>query len=155
MKHLVVTFFSGVVFALGLGLSQMTNPNKVLSFLDFFGEWDPSLAFVMGAALGINVFLFRVILKRDRPLFDTRFHLPEYQRVDTRLVAGSAIFGLGWGIAGFCPGAAIAAIPTGVTSVLLFLASMAGGMLLFRAAEAGYKAAKEGLLPGVEAPAAE
>lgn len=136
MKRLIVSFGSGVVFSLGLCIAQMTNPNKVLSFLDFFGAWDPSLAFVMGAALGLNFVLFRWILKRDRPLFDVRFHMPDYSQVDARLIGGSAIFGFGWGLAGYCPGGALAAIPTGVGSVFVFLLSMVGGMLLFRAAEA-------------------
>ena len=132
-RQLLTAFGTGFVFALGLGISQMTNPNKVLSFLDFFGEWDPSLALVMGAALGLNVFLFRVILRRARPVLDTRFHMPRQTAVDRNLVVGSALFGLGWGLSGYCPGAAIAAAPTGSTSVFVFVAAMGGGMLLHRA----------------------
>ncbi len=136
MKRLVTSFATGLVFGLGLAISQMTNPNKVLSFLDFFGEWDPSLALVMGAALGVNVFLFRFILKRQRPTFDIEFHLPAMKQIDHNLVVGSALFGLGWGLSGYCPGAAIAATPTGSSSVFIFLAAMGAGMLLHRAFEA-------------------
>lgn len=153
MKQLVVSFFAGLVFALGLGISQMANPNKVLSFLDFFGAWDPSLALVMGGALGLNLILFRLILKRPRPLFDTQFHLPTFSAVDARLVVGSALFGLGWGLAGYCPGAAITAIPTGAGSVLLFIASMVGGMLLYRIAEVALR--HKALAPTEEVAAAE
>lgn len=135
MKRLLISFAAGVIFAFGLGMSQMTDPNKVLSFLDFSGDWDPSLALVMGAALGLNVFLFRGILKRPAPRFDTKFHLPTFSSIDMRLVLGSALFGLGWGLAGFCPGAAIAAIPTGASSVLLFIGSMGAGMILYRAVD--------------------
>lgn len=133
MKQVIASFGIGVVFALGLGISQMTNPNKVLSFLDFFGDWDPSLALVMGAALGLNVFLFRRVLRRKQPVLDVQFHLPTQTAVDRNLVVGSALFGLGWGLSGYCPGAAMAAAPTGSASVFVFLTAMGGGMLLHRA----------------------
>ena len=132
IRHLT-SFVAGLIFAAGLGLSQMTNPNKVLSFLDFFGDWDPSLALVMGAALGLNVFLFRTILRRPRPVFDVEFHLPTSTTIDRRLLLGSALFGLGWGLSGYCPGAALAAAPTGSPTVLLFLGAMAIGMGVFHA----------------------
>ncbi len=134
--RLLASLAAGIVFGLGLGISQMTNPNKVLSFLDFFGAWDPSLALVMGSALGLNIFVFRAILRRPAPAFDLRFHLPEQKTVDAKLIGGSALFGLGWGLSGFCPGAAIAAVPSGLSSAVIFLAAMAGGMALFRAYEA-------------------
>ena len=143
MKRIVASFFVGVVFALGLGISQMTNPNKVLSFLDFFGDWDPSLALVMGAALGLNIFLFRGILRRPRPALDSKFHLPIQTNVDGNLIVGSALFGLGWGLSGYCPGAAIAAIPTGISSVFVFLAAMGAGMLAHRAYESILRRAPE------------
>lgn len=136
MKRLLTSFATGLIFGLGLGISQMTNPNKVLSFLDFFGDWDPSLALVMGAALGVNVLLFRYILRQDRPALDVKFHMPQVSQIDHNLVVGSALFGLGWGLSGYCPGAAIAAVPAASSSVYVFLLAMGGGMLLHRAYEA-------------------
>jgi uncharacterized membrane protein YedE/YeeE len=134
-QRLIVSFGTGLVFGLGLAISQMINPNKVLAFLDFFGDWDPSLAFVMIAAIGVNAFLFRVILRRPRPTFDVQFHMPSSSVVDWKLVVGSALFGLGWGLSGYCPGAAVAAVPAGSSSVLLFLGSMGLGMLGYHAWE--------------------
>lgn len=133
MARIVSSFLAGLVFGVGLWVSQMTNPNKVLSFLDFFGEWDPSLALVMGAALAVDVVLFRVILKRPRPHLDVRFHLPVLSAIDARLVGGAALFGIGWGLAGFCPGGAIAAASGGLAQAGIFCTAMIAGMLLYRA----------------------
>lgn len=127
---LLVPFLSGLVFAFGLALSQMVNPAKVLNFLDLAGHWDPTLAFVMGGALLVTVPAFRFILKRPHPLLAQAFHLPTRCDIDVRLLTGAGIFGVGWGLAGLCPGPAITALATGLLPVLGFVGAMAGGMVL-------------------------
>lgn len=112
---------AGALFGIGLVVSQMTSPAKVLAFLDVAGAWDPSLALVMGAALLVTVPAFRVILGRGRPLLDGSFHLPVKQSLDARLLAGAALFGVGWGLAGFCPGPAVAALGSGQADPWLFV----------------------------------
>ena len=109
-RHDFFAFLAGVVFGLGLAVSQMINPQKVLAFLDVTGEWDPSLALVMGGALAVTFVAYRLVLRRPAPLFAARFHLPTRRDIDTRLLAGAAIFGIGWGAAGYCPGPAIAGV---------------------------------------------
>lgn len=131
MKAQLAAFASGLVFALGLGLSGMTRPAKVLGFLDFFGDWDPSLMCVMGGAVLVGVVLFRLILARRAPLLAPAFHLPEPQKVDARLLVGSVLFGVGWGLGGFCPGPALVSMVTGVWPVLVFVGAMVAGMGLF------------------------
>lgn len=121
MTQTLTALFSGTLFGAGLALAQMTNPAKVLGFLDFAGEWDPSLAFVMGAALVVSAVAYRV---KGAPTI-------ERGSIDGRLVVGAAVFGIGWGLAGFCPGPAIAAVVTGSSQVLIFVASMIGGMVLY------------------------
>lgn len=132
MKRLVIAFASGLIFAIGLGISGMTDPNKVIGFLNVFGEWDPALAFVMGGAMVPNIFLFAKILKRDRPIFDTRFHLTERTAITPALVGGSALFGIGWGLSGYCPGPAVVASVAGGAGLLAFTAAMLGGAFLYR-----------------------
>lgn len=122
---------SGFLFALGLGLGGMTQPSRVRSFLDVTGEWDPSLAFVMGGALGVHFVLQRIIRRREVPLLSASFQVPSLSRVDGRLITGAALFGVGWGLSGYCPGPAFTALATGGTEVLLFTLSMLGGMFLF------------------------
>lgn len=122
---------SGILFGVGLVLSGMTQPSKVVGFLDFFGNWDPSLAFVMGGAVLINVVLFRMISKRKRPLFAEKFHLPTRKDIDWRLVAGGALFGIGWGMAGYCPGPAITSMVSLQTPAFIFVIAMAAGMFIF------------------------
>ena len=126
----VWVFLSGLLFGLGLTVSGMINPAKVIGFLDLAGDWDPSLALVMATALLVSLPGFRLILKRDQPLFAAKFFLPEKSDIDSPLVGGAALFGIGWGLAGFCPGPALAAAASLNSSVLLFLAAMVGGMLL-------------------------
>jgi uncharacterized protein len=126
----VVSFAAGVFFAVGLGLSGMTQPAKVQGFLDILGRWDPSLLCVMGAALGVNLVLFPRILRRRRPLFATRFHLPLERAVDGRLIVGAAIFGVGWGLGGYCPGPAIVSVSSGSRPAIVFVLAMAAGMAL-------------------------
>ncbi|QIN81797.1 YeeE/YedE family protein [Rubrobacter tropicus] len=121
---------SGAIFGLGLAVSGMMNPAKVIGFLDVAGDWDPTLAFVMGGALLVTVPAFRLILGRGRPVFDRSFALPDRTAVDGRLISGAALFGVGWGMVGFCPGPAVAALATGLTPVLVFVAAMVAGMAL-------------------------
>ncbi len=121
-----VAALSGTLFGAGLAVAQMTNPAKVLAFLDLAGDWDPSLAIVMASALGIMAIAWLVV--RDRS------ELAPPQGIDVRLVSGAACFGLGWGLAGLCPGPAVAALSTGRTEAILFVGSMLVGMLLFQIA---------------------
>jgi uncharacterized protein len=131
MKPLVVSFISGIVFALGLGISGMTQPAKVIGFLDFAGKWDPSLAFVMLGAVGVHALFYRAIRTRPSPLFLPAFSLPTRTDIDSRLIAGSVIFGLGWGVAGLCPGPALTALASGNFSILIFVIAMISGILAF------------------------
>ena len=127
MKNLV-TLVSGLLFGFGLLLSGMANPAKVQNFLDLFGTWDPSLAFVMGGAIAVTMPGFWLVTRRNKPLFNTVFHLPTRTDFDMRLIAGSAIFGIGWGLGGFCPGPAVTALPLAAEGTLIFVATMLTGM---------------------------
>jgi uncharacterized membrane protein YedE/YeeE len=120
----------GLVFGLGLAISGMMNPAKVIGFLDVAGDWDPTLAFVMGGALLIAIPAYRVILKQRRPVFSGGFSLPAEEKLDASLIWGSGLFGVGWGLVGFCPGPAVAAMVTGLPAVLGFVAAMIAGMAL-------------------------
>lgn len=123
----VTSLAAGFVFGLGLVISGMSNPAKIIGFLDLAGGWDPTLLLVMGGALAITVPAFRLLRSRPRPLFSERFRLPRQKDLDSRLIAGAALFGLGWGIAGFCPGPAITALATARLDVVLFVAAMIAG----------------------------
>jgi uncharacterized membrane protein YedE/YeeE len=129
MKSLL-SFVSGVVFALGLSISGMTRPVKVIGFLDFAGHWDPSLAFVMLGAITVYFVVYRWIGTRSAPLLAEKFTVPQRTDVDRNLVVGAAAFGVGWGLGGFCPGPAIAALASGAAPVMVFVAAMAAGMYL-------------------------
>ncbi len=122
---------AGLVFGLGLTVSEMVNPAKVLAFLDIFGNWDPSLAFVMGSALLVTAAGYRLVWQRPRPVFAPAFQVPGNRAVDSRLAAGAVLFGIGWGLVGLCPGPAITALSFGGPPIFVFLASMAAGMGLF------------------------
>jgi len=127
------SLFCGILFGLGLVVSQMVNPVKVLAFLDVAGHWDPSLALVMASALVTLGVAYRLIIRRSSPILEYSFHLPDATSIDARLLIGAALFGLGWGLSGFCPGAAIAAISYGrTTEALLFTFAMCVGIWLFR-----------------------
>ena len=128
----LVALGSGLLFAIGLGLAGMTNPNKVLNFLDLFGDWDPSLALVMLAAILVYAPTYRVLKGRDAPKFGDRFHWPTSKDVTTKLVVGSVLFGVGWGLVGFCPGPAVVAATGATLPVLVFVAAMVTGMLAYR-----------------------
>jgi len=122
----------GLLFGVGLTIADMTNPAKVQNFLDIFGAWDPSLLFVMGGASLVALCGFWLAQKRHKPLFATRFYLPPARRIDARLIGGSALFGVGWGISGFCPGPVIAGLAWGNPQTFLFAAAMVAGMALAR-----------------------
>ena len=130
MKSLVASFGAGGLFAIGLGVSGMTKPSKVVGFLDVFGAWDASLAFVMVGAIAIYVVAHRLITRRATPLFDTRFHLPTRKGIDARLVIGAAIFGGGWALGGYCPGPGLVTAATGALPAVAFVISMAVGVKL-------------------------
>lgn len=123
---------AGMLFGLGLAISQMVNPEKVLDFLDVTGNWDPSLALVMAGAVGVAMLAFRLVLRRKQPIFESEFHLPRMTKVDHRVLIGSGIFGLGWGIGGYCPGPGIAALSGGSLEALVFVAGMALGSVLYQ-----------------------
>jgi len=126
----IVSLFSGVVFGMGLAISGMTHPEKVLGFLDFAGAWDPSLLFVLGGAVGTTTLTFHFILRRKVLLLSGYFHLPVLTKVDGKLVTGSLIFGIGWGISGYCPGPAIAALADPNWETWIFLPTMLLGFIL-------------------------
>jgi uncharacterized membrane protein YedE/YeeE len=130
--RMIVIYLIGVVFGTGIVLSGMANPAKVINFFDVAGSWDPSLAFVMGGALIVTAIGYRLVFGRERPLWEGRFNLPTARKLDARLIGGSAVFGVGWGIAGFCPGGALPAIGTGRSEVLIFVAAMLAGIFAAR-----------------------
>ena len=135
MKN-IISFIVGLLFALGLGISGMTNVRVVRGFLDVFGEWDPALVGVMVGAIFIHSFLFYFIIKkRKSPLLDSKFHIPTRKDLDVRLIAGSAIFGLGWGWAGICPGPGMVAMTSGNFNIIIFVVSMIAGMIVFKTIE--------------------
>jgi uncharacterized membrane protein YedE/YeeE len=134
--RILSAFAIGLIFGLGIALSGMMNPAKVLNFFDLAGTWDPSLAFVMGGALAVAIPGYRLVFRRPAPVLEHRFQLPDTRVIDRRLVLGSATFGVGWGIAGFCPGGALPALGTGRPEVFLFVAALIGGLLLARTLQA-------------------
>ncbi|MCD7059357.1 DUF6691 family protein [Pelagibacterium xiamenense] len=140
MQKVLFAGLIGLIFGTGIAISGMANPAKVLNFFDFAGTWDPSLAFVMGAALAVAAIGYHFVLKRPAPVLDTTFHLPTARRIDTPLIAGAAIFGVGWGITGFCPGGAIPALGLGEPDAMIFVAAMTGGIVLARSARLAFAA---------------
>ena len=132
MLRMLVNLLAGTLFGLGLAVSGMVNPQKVIGFLDVTGDWDPTLAFVMGSALLVTIPSFRLIFKRPRPVLTDEFELPTKKELDARLLGGSALFGVGWGLSGFCPGPAVTALATGLTPVFAFVAAMVAGMAVYK-----------------------
>ena len=128
-------FAAGLVFGFGLLLSGMTDPGKVIGFLDVAGAWDPSLAFVMGGALLVAFFAYRLAGRRGTTFLGDALRLPQRRDVDLRLVAGSVVFGIGWGLAGFCPGPAVVSLGAGHAEAAVFVAAMLAGMLFYTLAE--------------------
>jgi uncharacterized membrane protein YedE/YeeE len=118
----------GILFGLGLVISGMANPQRVIGFLDITGEWDPSLLFVMAGALAVSFVGYRLVLARSRPLLEESFHLPVKVEIDRALIIGSALFGVGWGLAGFCPGPGVTALAFGDIQPWIFVAAMLAGM---------------------------
>ena len=134
--HLLTGLVSGLVFGLGLVVSGMIDPAKVLNFLDIAGSWDPSLAFVMAGAVAVTFAGYRLVHARARPLLAERFDLPARRDIDARLMSGAAIFGLGWGLGGYCPGPAVTALGLGAPGTIAFVAAMLAGMWAARLAQA-------------------
>ncbi len=126
----VLCLISGLLFGLGLAISNMINPAKIVGFLDVTGDWDPSLAFVMGGAVCVTALTFRSILKRSAPIFGNSFHLPSKVDLDTKLIVGSGIFGIGWAVSGLCPGPAIASISFLDEKLLIFVIALLTGSLI-------------------------
>jgi len=133
--HIFTAFITGLVFGVGLIISGMTNPAKVIGFLDIAGKWDPSLAFVMGGAIAIGMVAFQRFGKRSKTLLGSEMHMPKASQVDRRLILGGLAFGIGWGLAGFCPGPAVASLGLGESKVFIFVIAMFVGMLIFEVCE--------------------
>lgn len=132
MNRHLTAFIAGLVFAIGLGLAGLLQPARIIGFVDFFGVWDPSLAFAMGGAVVLGFVTFRFVLKRPSPFFDAKFHLPASKAITPSLVIGAAVFGVGWGVGGYCPVPAMTSSVLGDGRVLIILAAMAAGMLGMR-----------------------
>ncbi len=130
MKTTLFALFSGLLFGFGISLSGMTNPNTVIGFLDITGDWNASLMFVLLSAVTTTFISFKWILKQQKPVCDSAFHLPQKTKVDKQLITGAAIFGIGWGMAGYCPGAVLAAMTSLNQEVFIFIFAMLIGMLI-------------------------
>ncbi|MEQ1753669.1 MAG: YeeE/YedE family protein [Micropepsaceae bacterium] len=128
VSRIASSLAAGLVFGVGLTVSGMLNPAKIMNFLDVAGTWDPSLAFVMGAAVIVTVIGYRLSMLDPKPLFETKFFVPGATDLDARLIVGAAIFGIGWGLGGFCPGPAISALSIGAGGTYAFVAAMIAGM---------------------------
>jgi len=141
VNQIFSSLVAGLIFGAGLAVSGMTQADKVINFLDLTDNWDPSLMFVMVGAIGIHLVLFRLILQRESPLFATRFGVPSRTDIDMRLVGGSAIFGIGWAVGGYCPGPGLVSMAAGGVQALAFVAALTAGMLIFHVADEAYKGA--------------
>ena len=135
MKHRVTEFLVGLLFGVGLIVAGMTDPSKVLGFLDLAGTWDPSLAFVMGGGILVGLGAFATAKKRTTTFFGGAMHLPTSTDIDKRLIGGGLLFGAGWGLAGFCPGPAIVSLGAGQPKAAVFVAAMLAGMAVFEMVE--------------------
>lgn len=132
MKKNISALIAGLIFGLGLMISGMTNPAKVIGFLDLFGQWDPSLMFVMVGAIGVSFFAFRKAMRLPASLLKEEIKLPTAQQIDLPLILGSVIFGIGWGLVGLCPGPAVASLAVGGFDIVLFVIAMLIGMEIHR-----------------------
>jgi hypothetical protein len=132
VKTTLMVLFAGLLFGLGLGLSQMVDRDRVLGFLDVRGIWDPTLLFVLGGAVAVTAIAFRFVLHLPQPLLADKFYLPTKKEIDKSLIIGSTIFGIGWGIAGYCPGPGITALVLGSWNPVLFIAAFVTGSLTYR-----------------------
>ncbi len=133
MKQGIAALISGLLFGVGLAVSGMLIPDKVLNFLDIAGHWDPSLALVMGGAILVTLPGYFVVTKAQRPLFAEGFSLPTTNAIDAKLLGGATLFGIGWGLSGLCPAPALVNVATGLSDVLVFVAAMLAGMLIHKA----------------------
>ena len=137
MNKILSAFLIGALFGIGIAISGMANPAKVLNFFDIAGTWDPSLLFVMGGALVTTAIGYRVVFgAREKPVFEAKYALPTSRRIDAELIGGSAVFGIGWGISGFCPGGAIPALGLGYSETFIFIAAMMVGIVVARTLKA-------------------
>ena len=132
MLRMLINLFGGTLFGLGLTVSGMVNPQKVIGFLDVAGDWDPTLAVVMGGALLVAIPVIRLIFKRSRPVLEDEFELPTKKELDASLLGGAALFGAGWGLSGFCPGPSVVALASGLAPVFAFVAAMIAGMAIYK-----------------------
>lgn len=132
MRENGMAILTGLLFGFGLGLSQMIDRDRVIGFLDVAGDWDPTLLFVLGGAVSVTVIAFRFVLRMPHPFFAEKFQLPTKQDIDLPLITGAAIFGIGWGLAGYCPGPAITALVLGRWNPVLFVAGLMAGLLTYR-----------------------
>ena len=135
MMRIITSLIAGLVFGIGLIISGMTNPAKLLGFLDLAGLWDPSLALVMGGAIAVGTLAFQIARKRGKSLLGDPMRLPSATQVDRRLLLGGLAFGVGWGLAGFCPGPALASLATGGVKPAIFTVAMIAGMVIFELLE--------------------
>lgn len=138
VRQNAVSFAVGFIFSIGLAVSGMTQPQKIVGFLDPW-EWDPSLLFVMMGAVGVHAITYPIVRRRKSPLLDSTWHVPKRKDVTVRLILGSAIFGVGWGLGGFCPGPAVTSLPSGNLRAVIFVATMILGMILFKKTESSLK----------------
>ncbi|WNV05221.1 DUF6691 family protein [Candidatus Methylospira mobilis] len=142
MKKLLITFLTGALFAFGLALSGMAQPSVVLAFLDITGNWNPALLLVMAGAIGVTLPAYRLLFRSGKPLLAERFDLPAATRISGRLITGSALFGIGWGLSGYCPGAALVALP-GALETGVFIAAMLAGFWISRLLDSVFPAAAD------------
>ncbi|RKG60283.1 YeeE/YedE family protein [Corallococcus sp. CA054B] len=148
MRSNISAFLSGLLFAIGLGISGMTDPANVLGFLDIAGHWDYRLAFVMGGAIAVHAALRPLILGRERPLFAAKFPSFSTSKVNRGLLVGAGLFGVGWGLGGYCPGPALTSLATGATQLLVFVPAMFAGMALAQVLQARRSASAGTPVPG-------
>lgn len=141
MSGHISAYFCGLLFGIGLAISGMVDPDRVIGFLNLTGQWDPTLILVMGSALVVNLIGYQLIFKRGKPFLTDKFHLPISTQVDGPLLIGSILFGMGWGLGGYCPGPAITSIAFGATEPLIFMTAMIVGAMLFERVEPNLTAA--------------
>lgn len=132
MARIITALVAGLIFGLGLALAGMTDPAKVIGFLDLAGAWNPALAFVMGAGVIVTFIGYRIVLARPKPVLDTKFQLPTRTDIDAPLVVGAALFGIGWGLAGYCPGPALSSLIAGNGEIFALVGAMIAGMITVR-----------------------
>lgn len=142
LPGIAAAFVAGITFGLGLIVSGMTRPRKVIGFLDVFGNWDASLAFVMLGAIGVHLVVYRLVRKRSSPLFSKEWGIPSRRDIDLRLILGAALFGVGWGIAGYCPGPSLVSVASATPQIAVFVAAMLLGMFVVQRLEAHARRAK-------------